>query len=200
MCSKEISNVAELRCTLHHNIYNTFLVPLCACTSVILDLIVLFTVGNFFHCPTTSGRYVCLYNVCTCVCVHVRICVCTCVYVYVRAFILLMYIVVLVEKVHQITVDTSHGAVIACDVVGPYGVLLLQEGVGLLKLHEEQGEQLLEAGMSLRDEQSFMGDDNTKGSILTLEWPTLEQVRMYHHARPTIMYISQILTLILTDM
>ncbi|XP_065913707.1 cleavage and polyadenylation specificity factor subunit 1-like [Dysidea avara] len=80
-----------------------------------------------------------------------------------------------VEKVHQITVDTSHGAVIACDVVGPYGVLLLQEGVGLLKLHEEQGEQLLEAGMSLRDEQSFMGDDNTKGSILTLEWPTLEQ-------------------------
>jgi len=83
---------------------------------------------------------------------------------------------VLVERVHQIAVDATHGAVIACDVVGPYGVLLLQEGVGLLKLHEEQGEQLLEAGMSLRDEESFMSDNSAKGSILTLDWPSLEQV------------------------
>ena len=92
-------------------------------------------------------------------------------------------VVILVERVHQIAVENAHGAVIACDVVGPYGVLLLQEGVGLLKLHEEQGEQLLEAGMSVKDEESFMGDDSTKRSILTLEWPKLEQVlsRTSHH-------------------
>jgi len=112
--------------------------------------------------------------VCSLLCVVCVFCMYMCV-VFMVAYSL-MYIVVLVERVHQIAMDTTHGAVIACDVVGPYGVLLLQEGVGLLKLHEEQGEQLLEAGMSLRDEESFMGDSSTKRSILTLDWPSLEQV------------------------
>ena len=79
----------------------------------------------------------------------------------------------LVDRVHQITVDGNHGAVISCDVAGPYGVLLLQEGVGLLRLHEEQSEQLMEAGMSMEDEQSFVANDN--GPILTLDWPKLDQ-------------------------
>ena len=79
----------------------------------------------------------------------------------------------LVERVHQITLDGNHGAVVSCDVAGPYGVLLLQEGVGLLRLHEGQGEQLMEAGMSMDDEQSFSANDG--GQILTLDWPKLDQ-------------------------
>lgn len=78
-----------------------------------------------------------------------------------------------VERMHQITLDGNHGAVVSCDVAGPYGVLLLQEGVGLLRLHEEQSEQLMEAGMSMEDEQSFSA--NNTGSILTLDWPKLDQ-------------------------
>ena len=69
--------------------------------------------------------------------------------------------------------DSNHGTVISCDVAGPYGVLLLEEGVGLLRLHEEQSEQLMEAGMSMEDEQSFVASGNK--SILTLDWPKLDQ-------------------------
>lgn len=79
-----------------------------------------------------------------------------------------------VERLHQIAIDGNHGAVTSCDVAGPYGVLLLQEGVGLLRLHEEQSEQLMEAGMSMDDEQSFSANDDA-GSILTLDWPKLDQ-------------------------
>lgn len=74
---------------------------------------------------------------------------------------------------HHITVDGIHGPVISCDVAGPYGVLLLQEGVGLLRLHEEQSEQLMEAGMSMDDDQSFLANNDV--SILTLDWPKLDQ-------------------------
>ena len=78
-----------------------------------------------------------------------------------------------VERIQQIAVDGNHGAVLSCDVAGPYGVLLLQDGVGLLRLHEEQSEQLMEAGMSMEDEQSFVA--NNDGLILTLDWPKLDQ-------------------------
>ena len=77
------------------------------------------------------------------------------------------------ERIHQITLDSNHGQVMSCDVAGPYAVLLMQEGVGLLRLHEEQNEQLMEAGMSMDNEQSFAVNDN--GSILTLDWPKLDQ-------------------------
>lgn len=78
------------------------------------------------------------------------------------------------ERIHQISLDSSnYGSVMSCDVAGSYGVLLLQEGVGLLRLHEEQSEQLMEAGMSMDDEQSFTANDS--GAILTLDWPQLDQ-------------------------
>lgn len=99
--------------------------------------------------------------------------------------VIILSLYFLAERIHQIAVDGNRGAVISCDVAGPYGVLLLQEGVGLLRLHEEQSEQLMEAGMSMEDEQSFVA--NNDGSILTLDWPKLDQqVCMVHVTMETI--------------